>query len=136
MAQLTSHAHESLQSTPRHELLPRHVTSQSPMPHWTLRQEPAPEHVIAHDAAVLQLTPLEHALFVEHAIEQFQPLGHTIGWFPVQLVSVQSIEHIFEAVLQLVHCDGHAGALSIIGASFLAASINLGASIAPPGTMQ
>jgi len=40
IAQLTSHAHESPQSTPRHEFWPVHFTSQSPVPHSMLRHEP------------------------------------------------------------------------------------------------
>lgn len=138
IAQVTSHAHELLQSMPRHEFDPWHCTSQSPPPQFTLRHEPEPEHVIAQDRAALQLIPLEQALFVEHRIAQFQPVGQTIGWLPLQFVMPQSIVQVFEPSVQLVHCAGHTfiGLSIIIGASRFGASICLGASIAPPGTMQ
>jgi hypothetical protein len=105
------------------------------VPHWTLRHEPWPEHVIAHDAAAPQLTPLAQALLVEHRIAQFQPAGQTIAALPVQLVAPQSIVQILPSP-QLVHCGGHIELSIMIGPSPLGPSVPFGASITPPGTMQ
>jgi hypothetical protein len=42
----TSHAHEALQSTPRHEPGPEQLTSHGPLPHCTPRHALCPEHLI------------------------------------------------------------------------------------------
>jgi hypothetical protein len=64
--QVTSHAHELLQSTVRHDPVPEQLTSHGPRPHCTLRHEPPPEHVMLHDKPAVQSTPLLHALSVLH----------------------------------------------------------------------
>jgi hypothetical protein len=66
----TSHAHELLHETPRHELEPEHVTSHGPVPHCTFLHELVPEHSTAHDAPPMQLTPLRHWLSCLHSIVQ------------------------------------------------------------------
>jgi hypothetical protein len=67
----TSHAHELLHETPRHELGPEHVTSHGPVPHSTLRHELLPEHSTVHDAPPTQLTPFLHELSVLHWMSQW-----------------------------------------------------------------
>lgn len=62
----TSHAHELLHATPRHELGPEQLMSHGPRPHCTLRQELVPEHVRLHDSAAVQSTPFLHELSVSH----------------------------------------------------------------------
>jgi hypothetical protein len=47
----TSHAHEVLHLTSRHDCGPEQVTSHSPGPHSTPRQVLIPLHSIVHDAA-------------------------------------------------------------------------------------
>jgi hypothetical protein len=62
----TSQAHELLHAMPRHELGPLQLTSHGPRPHCTLRHELLPEHVMLHDSAAWQSTPLRHELSVSH----------------------------------------------------------------------
>lgn len=62
----TSHAHELLQETPRHDCVPEHVTSHGPVPHCTFLHELPPMHSTLHDAAPMQLTPLRHMLSPLH----------------------------------------------------------------------
>jgi len=63
---VTSHAHELLHATLRHELGPEQLTSHGPRPHWTLRHALLPEHVMLHDNPPVQSTPLRHELSVSH----------------------------------------------------------------------
>jgi hypothetical protein len=71
---VTSHAHESLQSTSAHVSGPLQLTSQRPAPQVTRSQEPGVEHATAHDAASEQSTSRQ-PLF-SHVIVQWYPLGH------------------------------------------------------------
>ncbi len=66
--QVTSHAHELLHATPRQLDAPEHATSHGPRPHSRLRQLLVPEHVMLHDSAAVQSTPLRHELSVSHWI--------------------------------------------------------------------
>ncbi len=64
----TSHAHELLHATPRHEDGPEQPTSHGPGPHSTPSHEPLPVQSTLHDAAAVQSTPLRHALSTLHSI--------------------------------------------------------------------
>ena len=102
-----------------------------------MRHEPWPEHAISHDVAPLQLTPFAQALLVVQPILQAQPVGHTIGWLPVQFVRLQSMTHVFDGLSQLVHWGGQTLGGPSIDPSGLGPSPFFGASIGPPpGTTQ
>lgn len=68
---VTSHAHELLHETPRHEFGPEQLMSQGPRPHETLRHEPLLAHVTLHDRPPVQLTPLVHELSESHMMSQW-----------------------------------------------------------------
>jgi hypothetical protein len=55
-SQVTSHAHESRQSTSVHEPEPEHVIAHSAEPHFTESHELLPLHATTHDAAPSQST--------------------------------------------------------------------------------
>ncbi len=67
---VTSHAHELLHATARHELGPEQLTSHGPRPHCTSRQELLPEQVMLQESAPVQSTPLRHELSVSQLIVQ------------------------------------------------------------------
>jgi hypothetical protein len=92
-----------------HDALPLQVTLHAPRPHATVLQVRA-LHVIVHEVASPQLTPLLHWLAIEQPTLQFQPAGQVIAWLQAALLSEQSIVQIFVAVLHDVHCDGHTAA--------------------------
>ena len=93
-----------------HDALPPQVTLHAPRPHATALQVPRALHVIVHDVALSQLTPLLHWLAIEQPTLQIQPAGQLIAWLQAPLLSEQSIVQIFWAVLHDVHCDGHTAA--------------------------
>lgn len=95
-----------------HDALPPQVTLHAPRPHATVLQVPRALHVIVHDVALPQLTPLLHWLAIEQPTLQFQPVGQVIAWLQALLLSEQSIEQVFVALLHDVHCDGHTAAAS------------------------
>jgi len=59
--QVTSHAHELLQLTPRHEFVPVHDAVHLPVPQSTPSHVREPEHVRLHDVALEQSMPLRHS---------------------------------------------------------------------------
>jgi hypothetical protein len=116
--QFTSHAHDSPQVMMRHDSSPVHATLQGPAPQSTFLQLWMPLHVIAHDLPAVQSMPLWHELSVEHAIVQFQPVGHVTCCAHAPLLSAQSILQVFVSLLHDVHCDGQvAGGASIFTAA-------------------
>lgn len=106
--QVMSHAHDRPQLTLRHDRLPVHATLQVPSPQVRFRQLCAPLHVIAHDLLFVQSIPLRHELSVEHAMLQFQPVGHVMCCVQAALLTMQSILQVLASLLHDVHCDGHA----------------------------
>lgn len=130
---LTSQPHEGLHATLRHDVAPVQEMSHLPLPHWRSRHELVPEHAILQLPVPVHVTPLRHEPVVLHATSQFQPAGHTTA--PLQLVTAQSILHVWLGRSQLEHWAGHtfglpSMALSVTGPSFF------GASIVPPGYTQ
>jgi hypothetical protein len=114
--QVTSHAHDTLQSTPRHEPPPKQLTSHVPRPQATLRHEPAPEHVMLHDVPAVQSTPLRHESPTSHRMLQFQPVGHVTALLQSAPL-LQSMVQVIVLGTQLVHCDGHTSASTWIAPS-------------------
>jgi hypothetical protein len=72
----------------------------------------APPHVIVHALLPTQLIPLVHALAVEHAMLQLQPVGQVIGWLHAPLLIPQSIAQLLVSALHEVHCEGQAAGAS------------------------
>jgi hypothetical protein len=107
--QVMSHAHDTPQTTLRHDESPVHATLHGPAPQLTFLQLCAPLHAISHDLLLVQSMPLRHELSVEHAMLQFHPAGHTICRLHAPLLSAQSILQVFMSLLQDVHCGGQAG---------------------------
>lgn len=104
--QLTSHAHDRPQLTPRHAPLPVQSTLHGPLPQLTFLQLCAPLHVTVHALLPRQLTPLLHEPLVEHATLQLQPVGHVISWLHAPPLSAQSIVQLFVALLHEVQPAG------------------------------
>ena len=107
MWQVRSHAHDSPQLTSRHDPVPVQSTLHGPPPQLRLLQLCDPLHVIVQDLLPAQLMPPRHALVVEHAMLQFQPVGHVTCCAQPPL-SAQSMTQLFVTVSHDVHCDGHA----------------------------
>jgi hypothetical protein len=108
--QVTLHAPVPQATELLHDVLPLQVTLQAPRPHVTFLQVCRASHVIVHDVASPQLTPLLHWLGSEHATLQLQPAGHVIAWLQAPLPSAQSMVQLFWAALHEVHGDGHTAA--------------------------
>jgi len=104
--QLISHAQDEPHVTVRHDWLPVQLMLQGPPPQVTFRQLSVPPHVIVHDLLPVQLMPLRHALVVEHAMLQLQPMGHETCCVQPPLTP-QSIVQAFALALHDVHCAGH-----------------------------
>jgi hypothetical protein len=125
---VTSHAHELLHETPRHDAGPEHATSHGPGPHCTFWHDCLPLHSTLHDVDSWQLMPLRHALSVLHRMSHLYPAGHVTVF--EQLVSWQLIVHVFWVTL---HDEQPGGQLFAsppgFGASMRGASIE-------PATMQ
>jgi hypothetical protein len=95
---------------PLHDAVPPQLTLHAPRPHATVLQVPRALHVIVHDVALPQLTPLLHWLAIEQPTLQIQPGGQVIAWLQALLGAAQSIVQILWAVLHDVHCAGHTAA--------------------------
>lgn len=129
----TSHPHDGLQLTLRHEFVPLQITSHLPLPHWRSRHEPVPVQAILQVPGPEHVTPPRHELGVLHATSQFQPTGQTTA--ALQLVTAQSILQVCVWKSQLEHCCGHTFGLPSIEPSASGPS-DFGASIVPPGNTQ
>jgi len=112
-----SHAHDSPQTTFRHDRSPVHPTLHGPAPQLTFLQLCKPVHVTAHDLLVVQSIPLRQALSVEHTTLQFQPAGHVINRAQAAGLTAQSTLQVFASRLHDVHWVGQASASSLAPAS-------------------
>lgn len=129
--QLMSQAHDVPQLSIVHDSRPVHSTLHGPGPQVKLAQLARPPHVIAHALLLLQLMPARHALAVEHAMLQLQPLGQITGRAQPPLLSAQSIVQLFMSGLHDVHCAGQAFFASIAAASTCAATQNPSVQVRP-----
>jgi hypothetical protein len=128
LLQVTSHAHELVQSTSRHEPRPVHDAVHLPVPQVTFSQAREPEQVRVHDFALAQLMPLRHSSLTVHLMTQFQSVGQVSGRLQ-SAPPAQSILHVIDPTSHDEQASGHLSA-SITGLP----SIVIIASISPPGT--
>lgn len=98
-AQVTSQAHESLQSSAAHDACPEQVTLHWPAPHCTSLQDSTPLHDTVHDVAPPQ-SSLSHEPWREQLTLHAQPVGHVTLLPP-------SIAQVFALTSQVVHAAGH-----------------------------
>jgi len=127
---VTSHAHEPLQSKPRHALNPVHVAVHLPAPQLTGSQVREPLHVKLHDFASEQSIPLRHSSLTVHLMMQFQPAGQVTACEQSAPAAAQSIVHIMLGTSHVVQALGHRFASGCGWPSGMRASIS------PPGNTQ
>ena len=111
--QVMSQAHETPQTTLRHDPSPVHATLHGPAPQLRFLQLSAPLHVTVHDLLVVQSIPVRHELSLEHAMLQFQPVGHASCRLQAPLLSAQSILQVLVSRLHDVHCAGQDSASTV-----------------------
>jgi hypothetical protein len=91
-------------------LVPAQSILQAAVPQVMPWQLLFPVQLIVHDLPLVQFTPAEHELLVEHMMSQAQPIGHTTRWLQAPLFVAQLIVHSFCATLHDVQPAGHTAA--------------------------
>jgi hypothetical protein len=105
VVQVTSHAHDWPQLTPRHEFCPVQLTLHLPMAQVTPRHELLPEHCTSHvNAPWGQMTPLRHEFVVLQRTSQLKPAGQVTTTLVQTAPAAQSMMHLLPE--HEVHCDG------------------------------